>query len=111
MTNRHHRIALIPGDGIGTEVIPAARRVLDTVGHRHGIAFTYSEFDWSCERYLREGADGLEQLRDHDAILLGAVGYPGVPDHASLWRLACKTLTSRRPQPVYLENQILEYQK
>lgn len=91
MTNQHHRIALIPGDGIGTEVIPAARQVLDTVGHRHGIAFTYSEFDWSCERYLREGAmmpnDGLEQLRDHDAILLGAVGYPGVPDHASLWGL------------------------
>jgi tartrate dehydrogenase/decarboxylase/D-malate dehydrogenase len=91
MTNRHHRIALIPGDGIGTEVIPAARQVVDTVGHRHGIAFTYSEFDWSCERYLREGAmmpdDGLEQLRDHDAILLGAVGYPGVPDHASLWGL------------------------
>ncbi|MFF0223917.1 tartrate dehydrogenase [Streptomyces sp. NPDC004629] len=86
-----HRIALIPGDGIGTEVLPAARRVLDAVAARHGIAFSYDEFDWSCERYLREGAmmpdDGLDQLRGHDAILLGAVGYPGVPDHVSLWGL------------------------
>ncbi|MFE7441029.1 tartrate dehydrogenase [Streptomyces chartreusis] len=89
MTN--HRIALIPGDGIGSEVLPAARRVLDTVAARHGIAFAYDEFDWSCERYLREGSmmpdDGLEQIKDHDAILLGAVGYPGVPDHVSLWGL------------------------
>ncbi|MGW4729863.1 tartrate dehydrogenase [Streptomyces shenzhenensis] len=89
MTN--HRIALIPGDGIGTEVLPAARRVLDAVTARHGLAFSYDEFDWSCARYLREGAmmpdDGLDQLRNHDAILLGAVGYPGVPDHVSLWGL------------------------
>ncbi|WP_217575013.1 tartrate dehydrogenase [Streptomyces sp. GbtcB7] len=91
MTPQQHRIALIPGDGIGTEVIPAARQVLDAVGHRHGIGFHYEEFDWSCERHLREGAmmpdDGLDQLHDHDAILLGAVGYPGVPDHVSLWGL------------------------
>ncbi|MCX4695488.1 tartrate dehydrogenase [Streptomyces sp. NBC_01408] len=89
MTN--HSIALIPGDGIGTEVLPAAREVLDAVGQRHGITFTYEQFDWSCERYLRLGSmmpeDGLEQLRRHDAILLGAVGYPGVPDHVSLWGL------------------------
>ncbi|MGW6522852.1 tartrate dehydrogenase [Streptomyces sp. NPDC054962] len=89
MTN--HRIALIPGDGIGAEVIPAARRVLDAVGSRHGLRFHYDSFDWSCERYLSEGsmmpADGLYQLRTHDAILLGAVGYPGVPDHVSLWGL------------------------
>ncbi|EPD69591.1 tartrate dehydrogenase [Streptomyces sp. HGB0020] len=87
----HHRIALIPGDGIGTEVLPAARRVLDSVAGRHGIRFTYQSFDWSCERYVHEGAmmpeDGLEQLRGYDAILLGAVGYPGVPDHVSLWGL------------------------
>ncbi|MFI0446938.1 tartrate dehydrogenase [Actinomadura sp. 6N118] len=91
MTKTHHRIALIPGDGIGTEVVPAARQVLDVVGERHGIALTYTEFDWSCERYLREGTmmpdNGMEQLREHDAILLGAVGYPGVPDHVSLWGL------------------------
>ncbi|MFF4482351.1 tartrate dehydrogenase [Streptomyces melanosporofaciens] len=94
MTNRRtttHRIALIPGDGIGNEVIPAARRVLDAVATRHGLGFSYETFDWSCERYVNEGAmmpdDGLERLRGHDAILLGAVGYPGVPDHVSLWGL------------------------
>jgi tartrate dehydrogenase/decarboxylase / D-malate dehydrogenase len=89
MTN--HRIALIPGDGIGTEVIPAACRVLDAIGARHGLSLTYDSFDWSCERYARLGAmmpdDGLDQLRGYDAILLGAVGYPGVPDHVSLWGL------------------------
>ncbi|MFI5666118.1 tartrate dehydrogenase [Streptomyces sp. NPDC051704] len=89
MTN--HSIALIPGDGIGAEVLPAAREVLDTVGTRHGITFTYERYDWSCERHLRHGSmmpeDGLEQLRRHDAILLGAVGHPGVPDHVSLWGL------------------------
>jgi tartrate dehydrogenase/decarboxylase / D-malate dehydrogenase len=86
-----HRIALIPGDGIGREVIAAARTVLDAVCERHGVDLRYHEFDWSCERYLREGAmmpgDGIEQLRDFDAILLGAVGWPGVPDHISLWGL------------------------
>jgi tartrate dehydrogenase/decarboxylase/D-malate dehydrogenase len=86
-----HHIALIPGDGIGTEVLPPAQRVLDAAGDRHGFGFSYTSYDWSCERYLREGAmmpaDGLDHLRDKDAILLGAVGYPGVPDHVSLWGL------------------------
>ena len=91
MTSHRYRIALIPGDGIGQEVVPAARAVLDTVGSRHGIEFSYDELDWSCERYVAEGAmmpaDGLEQIRHHDSILLGAVGWPGVPDHVSLWGL------------------------
>jgi tartrate dehydrogenase/decarboxylase / D-malate dehydrogenase len=86
-----HRIALIPGDGIGAEVLPPACAVLDRVGARHGVTFHYDEFDWSCTRYLAEGAmmpaDGLDRIRDHDAILLGAVGWPGVPDHVSLWGL------------------------
>ncbi|WP_217184830.1 tartrate dehydrogenase [Streptomyces sp. AC495_CC817] len=89
--HHHHRIALIPGDGIGTEVLPPARRVLDAVGRRHGIGFSYTSYDWSCERYAREGSmmpeDGLDRLREAEAILLGAVGYPGVPDHVSLWGL------------------------
>ncbi|MEU7577303.1 tartrate dehydrogenase [Streptomyces sp. NPDC041068] len=89
MTNHH--IALIPGDGIGTEVLPPARRVLEAVAARHGIGLTFTEYDWSCERHLREGAmmpeDGLDRLRDKDAILLGAVGHPAVPDHVSLWGL------------------------
>ncbi|GAA0566643.1 tartrate dehydrogenase [Actinomadura livida] len=86
-----HRIALVPGDGIGREVVPAARRVLDAVCERRGLALDYAEYDWSCERYEREGAmmpdDALDRLAEHDAILLGAVGYPGVPDHVSLWGL------------------------
>lgn len=91
MTTNHH-IALIPGDGIGAEVLPPAQQVLDVLGRRHGFTLSYTSYDdWSCERYLREGAmmpsDGIDQLRDKDAILLGAVGYPGVPDHVSLWGL------------------------
>ncbi len=90
MTTRF-RIALIPGDGIGTEVLPSACAVLDAIGRRHSIEFGYDMFDWSCGRYLTEGAmmpdDGLARIRAHDAILLGAVGWPGVPDHVSLWGL------------------------
>jgi tartrate dehydrogenase/decarboxylase/D-malate dehydrogenase len=86
-----HRIAVIPGDGIGPEVIAAARQALDAVTARHGIELAYTEFDWSCRRYLREGAmmpaDGLETLRAFDAILRGAVGWPDVLDHVSLWGL------------------------
>jgi tartrate dehydrogenase/decarboxylase / D-malate dehydrogenase len=85
------RIAVIPGDGIGPEVIASARDVLDAACRRHGIELAYDEYDWSCERYPREGAmmppDGLALLRPYDAILLGAVGWPGVPDHVSLWGL------------------------
>ncbi|MDQ2635897.1 MAG: tartrate dehydrogenase [Actinomycetota bacterium] len=84
-------IAVIPGDGIGSEVIESARAVLDAVAAKHEIDLSYTEFDWSCQRYEREGAmmpdDGIETLSGFDAILLGAVGWPGVPDHVSLWGL------------------------
>ena len=67
------------------------RAVLDAVAAKHQIDLSYTEFDWSCQRYEREGAmmpdDGIETLRGFDAILLGAVGWPGVPDHVSLWGL------------------------
>jgi tartrate dehydrogenase/decarboxylase / D-malate dehydrogenase len=86
-----HDIAVIPGDGIGGEVVPAAQRILERVGERHGFGFCWHRFDWGCERYLEAGAmmpeDGLEQLRTHEAIFLGAVGARGVPDHVSLWGL------------------------
>ncbi|XRQ08123.1 isocitrate/isopropylmalate family dehydrogenase, partial [Actinomadura welshii] len=63
-----HRIALVPGDGIGREVVPAARRVLDAVCERRGLALDYAEYDWSCERYEREGAmmpdDALDRLAE-----------------------------------------------
>ncbi len=85
------RIAVIPGDGIGGEVVASAVQVLDTVCDRHGIHLAYEEYDWSCRRYLETGAmmpeDGLDTLRDCDAVLLGAVGWEGVPDHVSLWGL------------------------
>ena len=91
MTARRHRIAVIPGDGIGKEVVPAAQRVLERASARFGFLLEWREFDWSCERYARVGSmmpdDGLDQLRDFDGILLGAVGFPGVPDHVSLWGL------------------------
>jgi tartrate dehydrogenase/decarboxylase/D-malate dehydrogenase len=86
-----YRIAVIPGDGIGTEVVPEGIRVLDAAGSRFGIDFRWEELDWGCDRYLNTGAfmpaDGLESIREHDAIFLGAVGFPGVPDHVSLWGL------------------------
>lgn len=84
-------IALIPGDGIGKEVIPEGVRVVEAAGAKHGIDFRWHELDWSCDTYLRSGRmmpeDGIEQLRDFDAIYLGAVGAPTVPDHISLWGL------------------------
>lgn len=86
-----HRIAVIPGDGIGREVVPEGIRVLDAVGRRFDIAFTWDTYSWSCETYASTGSmmppDGVEQIQDHDAIFLGAVGFPGVPDHVSLWGL------------------------
>ena len=86
-----YSIAVIAGDGIGQEVVPAAMKVVDAAGRRFGFEFRCTSFDWGCERYARTGQmmpeDGLEQLRRHDAIFLGAVGYPGVPDHISLWGL------------------------
>ena len=88
---RTYTIAAIPGDGIGREVVPEGIRVLEAAGRRFGFDFKWREFDWSCERYAKTGsmmpADGLEQLRPSDAIFLGAVGFPGVADHVSLWGL------------------------
>jgi tartrate dehydrogenase/decarboxylase/D-malate dehydrogenase len=86
-----HRIAVIPGDGIGKEVVPEGQRVLEAAARRFGFELAWSEFDWSCERFAKTGRmmpeDGLEQLAACDAIFLGAVGAPGVPDHVSLWGL------------------------
>jgi tartrate dehydrogenase/decarboxylase/D-malate dehydrogenase len=86
-----HHIAVIPGDGIGKEVVPEGIRVLAAAGRRFGFDFEWVTFDWSCEVYARTGRmmpeDGLEQLNKFDAIYLGAVGFPGVADHVSLWGL------------------------
>jgi tartrate dehydrogenase/decarboxylase/D-malate dehydrogenase len=84
-------IAVIPGDGIGKEVVPEGIRVLNTAGRKFGFELAWNVFDWSCDSYVNTGrmmpADGLEQLARFDAIFLGAVGRPDVPDHLSLWGL------------------------
>ncbi len=91
MSTNNYKIAVIPGDGIGWEVMPEAIRILEAVARKHDLAFQFDEKDWSCERFHNVGSmmpeDGLDQIRDHDSILLGAVGFPGVPDHISLWGL------------------------
>jgi tartrate dehydrogenase/decarboxylase/D-malate dehydrogenase len=88
---KNYKIAVIPGDGIGLEVVPQGIRVLDAAGKRFGFQCTWQNFDWSCDTYRRTGRmmpeDGLNQLRAFDAIFLGAVGHPDVPDHISLWGL------------------------
>ena len=89
--SKQYRIAVIPGDGIGKEVVPEGIRVLDAVGRKFGLEFAWDHYPWSCETYAQEGymmpPDGLETISEHDGIFLGAVGFPGVPDHISLWGL------------------------
>ncbi len=85
-------IAVIPGDGIGPEVVAEGVKVLKAIERMDpGLSFSFIEFPWGCEYYLEHGRmmaeDGIEQLKAFDAIYLGAVGYPGVPDHISLWDL------------------------
>ncbi|SKA79453.1 tartrate dehydrogenase/decarboxylase / D-malate dehydrogenase [Agreia bicolorata] len=84
-------VALIPGDGIGTEVAPAAVACIDAALAKHGQAVRWSPLDWGSDRYLRTGRmmpeDGLAQLARHDAIFLGAVGVPDIPDTETLWGL------------------------
>jgi tartrate dehydrogenase/decarboxylase / D-malate dehydrogenase len=85
-------IAVIPADGIGHEVLAVGREVVDTVAGRSGaFRVRWTEFPWGCDYYLSHGRmmdpGGLEQLRDFDAIYFGAVGWPTVPDHVSLWGL------------------------
>jgi tartrate dehydrogenase/decarboxylase/D-malate dehydrogenase len=88
---KEYKIAVIPGDGIGNEVVPEGLRVLETAGRRFGFSLSCRTFGWSCETYLETGRmmpeDGLEQLLPFDAIFLGAVGHPRVADHVSLWGL------------------------
>jgi len=85
------KIALIPGDGIGMEVMPEGVRVLEKAATKHNLSLEWTEFDWSCETYLKTGSmmpeDGIDQLRPFDSVYLGAVGFPTVEDHVSLWGL------------------------
>jgi len=86
-----YRIASIPGDGIGNEVIPAGLEVLNALASKERFSLATTSFDWSSKRYKETGAyiqaGGLEKLKSFDAIFFGAVGAPDVPDHVSLWGL------------------------
>ncbi|RNB81198.1 tartrate dehydrogenase [Brevibacillus fluminis] len=89
---RNHSIALLPGDGIGVDVIQEGKKVLEVASQLDGgFTISFESFDWGCEYYSKHGKmmpdDGLDQLKQFDSIYLGAVGFPGVPDHVSLWGL------------------------
>lgn len=95
---RNFKIAVIPGDGIGKEVIAEGVKVLQAISELDDtINFSFDYFEWGCEYYLKTGKmmdeDGLEKLKNYDAIYLGAVGYPTVPDHLSLRELLLKIRT------------------
>ncbi len=87
----HHSIAVIAGDGIGQEVVPAAIECLTAVAGLHSITFDFVDLPWGSDYYQKHGrmmpVDGLEQLAAHDAIFLGAVGIPSIPDTETLWGL------------------------
>ncbi|PLR77138.1 tartrate dehydrogenase [Bacillus sp. V3-13] len=90
-----YKIAVIAGDGIGPEVLQEGIKVLDKIAELDGaLQFEYTYFPWGCEYYSQHGVmmdeDGIEKLKEFDAIYLGAVGFPGVPDHISLWNLLLK---------------------
>ena len=96
--NKTLRIAAIPGDGIGKEVLPEGVRVLQAAAERWGLALSFEHFEWaSCDYYAQHGAmmpdDWRAQLQTFDAIYFGAVGWPDiVPDHISLWGSLLKYL-------------------
>ena len=85
---QRYSIALLPGDGIGQEVVAAARRVLEAAGERFALRFDFKPYDWGSDYYFQHGVmmpvDALQRLREHDALLLGAVGHPDIPDHITL---------------------------
>jgi tartrate dehydrogenase/decarboxylase/D-malate dehydrogenase len=91
MANSAHRIAIIAGDGIGKEVIPAGLAALEAVTRGSGVTLSFTELPWGCEYYLKHhrmmDEDGFERLATFDAIYLGAIGWPGVPDDVSVWQL------------------------
>jgi len=91
MTQTQHRIAIIAGDGIGKEVIPSGIAALEAVTRGSGITLSFTELPWGCEYYLTHhrmmDEDGFDRVAGFDAIYLGAIGWPGVPDDVSVWQL------------------------
>lgn len=88
---RSYKIAVVPGDGIGLEVVPAGVKLLKTLASKFALRFEFEYFDWGAARHFRHGAmmpaDGCSQLEKHDAILFGSAGHPDIPDHITLWGL------------------------
>lgn len=102
--NNHHKIAVIPGDGIGKEVITEGMRVLDVIATRFDISLKYDHFNWSCQYYQEHGrmmpTDWKDQLSQYEAIYFGAVGAPDiVPDHIAVWE---SLITIRREFDQYV---------
>jgi tartrate dehydrogenase/decarboxylase/D-malate dehydrogenase len=90
-----YRIATIPGDGIGKEVVPEGQKVLQAIAQQDkNLKFDFQDFDWGGDYYRKHGVmmpeDGLDALRDKDAILFGSAGDPHIPDHITLWGLRLK---------------------
>jgi len=98
----HYTFSSIPGDGIGLEVIPVGQNLIQQVSQLCGFTVTWKPYDWSCERYAKTGRmmpeNAIDQLKDSDAIFLGACGWPSVPDHVSLWNML---LPMRRELDLY----------
>jgi len=99
---QQYTFSSIPGDGIGLEVLPVGQRIIDKVAALCEFKVSWREYDWSCERYAKTGSmmpeDAIDQLKDCDAIYLGACGWPSVPDHVSLWNML---LPMRRELDLY----------
>src|SRR5438477_357775 len=91
MADKRYKVAVIPGDGIGQEVIPAAVTVLEAVAARGGFSLELKDFPWGCAYYTKHGrmmaADAYDQLAEFPVIYFGAVGDPSVPDHIAVWEL------------------------
>jgi tartrate dehydrogenase/decarboxylase/D-malate dehydrogenase len=89
--SRTHSIAIIAGDGIGKEVIPAGLATIEAATRGAGLSLTFTELPWGCDYYLKHGrmmdADGFDRAAQFDAIYLGAIGSPAVPDHIAVWDL------------------------
>src|ERR1051325_10635462 len=85
---KNYKIQVIAGDGIGAEVTACAMRVMEKAASAHGFSVSFEEHDWGSDHYFQHGrmmpVNGLETLRTADAILLGAVGHPDIPDHITL---------------------------
>jgi tartrate dehydrogenase/decarboxylase / D-malate dehydrogenase len=97
-----YTLSSIPGDGIGLEVLPVGQQLINAVAEKCGFSVRWKAYDWSCQRYAETGSmmpdDAIDQLKDCDAIFLGACGWPTVPDHVSLWNML---LPMRRELDLY----------